>query len=186
MTSLLALWLPILVSAVVVFAVSALIHMATPWHKNDYLKLDKEAAFIDAVRPLALPPGDYLVPRASSMAEMRAPEFTDKLNQGPVVVMTVLPNGPMAIGSNLACWFVYSLVIGVFAGYIASRALPPGAPYLSVFRFVGATAFMCYSLALWQLSIWYRRSLITTIKANIDGLIYALFTAGVFGWLWPA
>ena len=62
---------------------------------------------------------------------------------------------------------------------------PPGAPYLRVFQLVGVTAFMGYALALWQLSIWYRRDWMTTIKSNVDGLIYGLLTAGTFGWLWP-
>ena len=38
MTGLSALWLPILVSAVLVFVASSLIHMASPWHKSDYPK----------------------------------------------------------------------------------------------------------------------------------------------------
>jgi hypothetical protein len=99
--------------------------------------------------------------------------------------MTVVPNGKVNMGQSLMLWFLYSVVIGIFAGYIAGRALPPGAAYLQVFRFAGATAFLGYSAALWQMSIWYKRSWITTIKSTIDGLIYALFTAGVFGWLWP-
>jgi hypothetical protein len=33
--------------------------------------------------------------------------------------------------------------------------------------------------------IWYNRSLRATVKATIDGLVYGLVTAGVFGWLWP-
>ena len=57
--------------------------------------------------------------------------------------------------------------------------------YLRVFRFAGATAFIGYAVALWQMSIWYRRAWSTTIKATVDGLIYALLTAGTFGWLWP-
>ena len=64
-------------------------------------------------------------------------------------------------------------------------ALPVGADYLHIFRFVGVTAFLSYSMALWQMSIWYHRSWISTIKSTIDGLIYALLTAGMFGWLWP-
>ena len=60
-----------------------------------------------------------------------------------------------------------------------------GESYLHVFRFAGVTAFAGYSLGGWQESIWYQRKLSTTIKNTIDGLIYALFTAGVFGWLWP-
>jgi hypothetical protein len=89
------------------------------------------------------------------------------------------------MGSTLGLWFLYSVVVGFFAAYIASRALPVGAHYLQVFRFVGASAFMGYSFALWQQSIWYGRSWATTFKSTVDGLLYALLSAGVFGWLWP-
>jgi len=185
MTGLHMLWLPILLSAVFVFVASSVIHMLSPWHKSDYPKMPHEDKAMEALRPLAIPPGDYMVPRPASRGDLRSPEFLEKLNQGPVMVLTVMPNGMMSMGRNLALWFVYLLVVGVFAGYIAGRALPPGSIYLHVFRFAGAVAFVGYSLALWQMSIWYRRSWITTIKATIDGLIYALLTAGTFGWLWP-
>jgi hypothetical protein len=185
MTGLSALLLPILLSAVIVFIVSSVIHMALPWHKSDYPKVPNEDKLMDALRPLAVPPGDYMVPRPSSSQEMRSPAFSEKLKKGPVMMLTVLPNGPMSMGKNLALWFLYSVVVGVFAAYVAGRALPPGTEYLRVFRFAGATAFIGYSLALWQMSIWYRRSWVTTIKATVDGLVYALLTAGTFGWLWP-
>jgi hypothetical protein len=134
---------------------------------------------------MAIPPGDYMIPRPSSRADVRSPEFVEKMRSGPVMVVTVFPAGPMSMGRNLGLWFAYCLVVSVFAAYIASRALKPEAAYLEVFRFAGATAFIGYALALWQLSIWYRRSWLTTIKATVDGFIYALLTAGVFGWLWP-
>lgn len=76
--------------------------------------------------------------------------------------------------------------MSVFAAYIAGRALEPGAHYLEVFRFAGATAFAGYALAQWQSTIWYRRSAVTSLKNTFDGLVYALVTAGVFGWLWPS
>lgn len=185
MTGLSALWLPILVSAVLVFVASSIIHMASPWHKTDYPRLANEDQVMDALRPLAIPPGDYFVPRPSSRDELRSPAFADKMKRGPVAVMTVMPSGQMSMGRNLGLWFAYCVVVNLFAGYIAGRALPPGSPYLNAFRFVGAAAFMGYSFALWQMSIWYRRSWTTTIKATVDGLIYALLTAGTFGWLWP-
>jgi hypothetical protein len=97
----------------------------------------------------------------------------------------VMPNGPVSMAPQLVLWFVYAAVVGLFAAYVAGRALPTGASYLSVFRFAGVTAFTGYSVALWQMSIWYRRAWNTTIKATVDGLIYALLTAGTFGWLWP-
>ncbi len=185
MTSLSALWLPILLSSVIVFVASSIIHMLLPWHRSDYPKVPNEDKVRDALRPFAIPPGDYMLPRCDSPAEMKTPEFAAKLNEGPVMVITALPNGQFSMGRNLVLWFVYCLVVGFFAAYVASRALAPGAHYPQVFQFVGATAFIGYALALWQMSIWYRRAWSTTIKATIDGLIYALLTAGTFGWLWP-
>ena len=185
MTGLSALGLPILLSAVFVFVVSSLIHMASPWHKNDYPALGGQDRVMDALRPFSIRPGDYFLPRPSTRAELRSSEFSETMKKGPVIIMTVLPNGPVSMGRNLVLWFGYSLVVGVFAAYVAGRALPPGTPYLQVFRFAGVTAFLGYALALWQLSIWYRRAWSTTIKATVDGLIYALLTAGTFGWLWP-
>jgi len=185
MVELSALWLPILLSAVIVFIVSSVIHMASPWHKSDYPKMPNEEKVMDALRPLAIPPGDYMLPRPSNRQEMRSPEFAEKVKKGPVLMMTVWPGGQTGMGKNLVMWFLYAVVIGVFSGYVASRALSAGGDYLAVFRFVGTTAFLSYSVALWQMSIWYRRSWTTTIKATVDGLIYALLTAGTFGWLWP-
>ena len=185
MVSLNALWLPILLSAVIVFIASSVIHMASPWHKSDYPKLPNEEGLRAALRPLAIPPGDYMVPRPSSREELRDPAFLQKVNEGPNLVLTVMPAGPFSMGRNLVQWFLYCLVISLFAAYIASRALPPGTEYMQVFRFTGTTAFLGYSAALWQMSIWYRRAWGTTVKATIDGLIYALLTAGTCGWLWP-
>jgi len=185
MTGLAALWLPILLSSVIVFLASSIIHMAPLWHKSDYPKMANESSVMDALRPLAIPPGDYLIPRPSSREEMRSPEFAEKMKKGPVMLLTVMANGPIPMGTNLALWFIYLAVVGVFSAYIAGRALPVGAEYLRVFRFVGATAFLGYSAALWQMSIWYRRAWSTTLKATADGMIYALLTAGTFGWLWP-
>ena len=168
MVGILALWLPVLLSAVIVFIVSSIIHMASPWHKNDYPRVPNEDQLRSALRPLAIPPGDYMVPRPASREDLRSPEFAEKVRQGPNIILTVLPNGPWSMRRNLSQWFLYALVVGVFAAYVAGRALPPGSPYLAVFRFVGTTAFIGYSVALWQMSIWYRRSLSITAKATVD------------------
>lgn len=185
MTGLASLWLPILLSAVLVFIASSIIHMASPWHKSDYPKLPNEDAFRSAVGPLNLPEGDYMIPRPDSRDDLKSPEFLNKIQQGPNVVMTVMPNGAFSMGRNLGLWFVYIVVVEIFAAYVAGRALTPGTEYLQVFRFTGTVAFVGFTLALWQMSIWYRRAWSTTIKSTVDGLIYALLTAGVMGWLWP-
>ncbi len=184
MTGLTSLWVPILVSAVFVFVASSILHMVTPWHKGDYRALPDEAKVLEAFRAWGVPPGDYMAPRPSSQADMRSPAFKEKMQKGPVLILTVIPGGG-SMASSLAMWFVYTLAIGVFAAYIAGRALPPGAHYLQVFRFAGATAFLGYSAALWQSSIWYKRSWLTTFKLTVDGLLFGMLTAGTFGWLWP-
>lgn len=185
MTNMTALWLPILLSSVIVFFASSIIHMASPWHKSDFPKMANEDQVMDAMRPLAIPPGDYMVPRPASMAEMRTPEFKAKHQRGPVVLMTVMPAGEMSMTNNLIQWFLFTIIVGIFTAYVCAHALLPGAPYRAVFRFAGLTSFLAYAVALWPLSIWYRRSWNITFKATVDGLIYGLLTAGTFGWLWP-
>jgi hypothetical protein len=184
-TALSAIWIPILLSAVAVFLVSSVIHMLLPWHSDEYPQVPDEDGVMNALRPMNIPPGDYMVPRAGGMKEYGSPEFAEKLTRGPVMVLTVLPNGPMNMTRSLGLWFVYSLVVSLFAGYLAATALGAGSDYLAVFRYAGTVAFAGYALGIWQMWIWYNRSLKTTVKATIDGMVYALVTAGVFGWLWP-
>jgi hypothetical protein len=140
---------------------------------------------MEALRRFSIPPGDYLVPCAGSMKEASTPAFVEKMTKGPVAMMTVRPSGPPTMAKELVMWFVYCVVVGIFAAYITGRALGPGVHYLQVFRFAGCAAFMGYSLALWQNTIWFRRDWKITLKSTIDGLIYGLLTAGTFGWLWP-
>lgn len=185
MTSLTVLWLPILLSAVFVFIASSIIHMLPLWHKGDYPAVPNQDVAIAALRPLAIPPGEYMMPRALNMADMKTPEFIEKMNKGPIMVLTVIRNGPVSMTRSLVLWFFYCVVVSFFSAYITSRALLPGADYLQVFRFAGATAFIAYTLAIWQMSIWFNRSWSLAFKDTVDGLIYGLLTAGTFGWLWP-
>ena len=186
MVSIVSLWLPILLSAVAVFIISSLIHMFLGYHKKDFEKLPSEDQVMDDLRKSSIPPGDYMMPYCTDNKERQSQEFKDKMNKGPIALMTVLPAGQMGMASSMIWWFIYCVIVGIIAAYISGHALAPGANYLSVFRFAGCTAFVGYSLALMQNSIWYKRKWSTTIKFMFDGLIYALLTAGFFGWLWPA
>jgi hypothetical protein len=186
MVSVVSLWIPILLSAVIVFVASTIIHMVLRYHRTDFGTIPNEDEVMDALRKFDIPPGDYVIPCAGSSKEMGSPEFIEKATKGPVAFMTVIQSGPPAMGKSLMLWFIYCIVVGITAAYITGRALGPEAHYLAVFRFAGCTAFVGYALALWQNSIWYKRSWSTTLKSTFDGLVYALLTAGTFGWLWPA
>jgi hypothetical protein len=185
MVPLMSLGLPILLSAVIVFLASFVLHMLLPLHRNDLRKVPHEDEILDALRRFNVPPGDYAAPHAASPAAMKDPAFVERMAKGPILLMTVAPGQPPSMAGNLVQWFVYSLVVSVFAAYVAGRALGPGESYLEVFRFAGTTAFLGYALALAQHSIWYKRNWATTLKSMFDGLVYGLLTAGTFGWLWP-
>jgi hypothetical protein len=184
MVSLTALWLPILLSAVVVFVASSIIHMALPWHSKDFQKFPAEDAVLDAVRPFKLAPGEYVAPLPASMAQMNSPEFKAKVERGPRIMLAVM-SASSSMGRSLALWFVYGIVIATFAAYVTGLTLGAGADYMAVFRIASTVSFAAYALALWQNVIWYSRGLGYTVRTTIDGLVYGLLTGGVFGWLWP-
>jgi hypothetical protein len=164
-----SLWLPILVSSVLVFVASSIIHMAFKYHHSDWKRIPSHDEVQDAMRRFNVPAGDYHV----------------RSEKGPNFIMTILPQGQGGMGKNLVMWFLYSVLVSVFAGYVAGEALGPGARYPRVFQFAGTVAFCGYSLALLQQSIWYNRKWSTTLVSMFDGLIYGMLTAGTFGWLWP-
>jgi len=181
-----ALWLPILLSAVFVFVASSVLHMVLPIHRSDHRKLPGEDAVRDALRAQAIPPGQYMFPCAESMKAMGSPEMIAKFEEGPVGLMTVLPNGPVNMGKPLLQWFLFSILVSVFCGYLGYVALGPGAHYLAVFRITGTVAVLAYAVSHVPDSIWKGLSWSITAKFVFDGVVYGLVTAGTFGWLWPA
>ena len=185
MVAVMSLWMPILLSAVLVFVASSVAHMLLTHHQSDYGRLHAEDDVMAALRPFSIPPGDYVAPCAPSAKEMGSAVLQEKLKKGPVFMMTVMPSGPVSMGGTLAQWFAYCVVVGLFVAYVTGRALGVGADYREVFRMASTVAFIGYTLALWQNSIWYKRKWTTTIKSAIDGFVYALLVGGTFGWLWP-
>lgn len=183
MVPLVSLWLPIVVSAVLVFLASSIIHMLLPYHRSDYGKLPSEDSVMEALRRFAIPPGNYFMPHPGSPKAMKSPEYQEKRKQGPIATLTVMAHGSM--GTSLAQWFVFCLVVGVFAAYLAGRALGPGAEFNAVLRFAGTAAFLGYGLALWQNTIWYKLAWSVSLKQTFDALIYALLTGATLAWMWP-
>jgi hypothetical protein len=185
MVSIPELWLPILVSTVLVFVASTIVWMALPHHKSDATRLPDEKAALDVLGKQSLKPGLYRFPWANSMAEMKDPAFVEKLNKGPVALLTVIPSGPFNMARSLGLWTAYLVVMGILVAYVTGRVLGPGSSYLHVFRVAGTVAFMGYSGAQLPSAIWWGKPLPVAVKETLDGLLYALLTAGAFGWLYP-
>jgi len=179
------LWLPILVASVLVFIVSAIIHMVLKYHNKDYTRLPNEEAVRAAIRGGNPAPAQYVIPYCPDMKDMEKPEIKQKYLEGPVAVINLLRPGVPNMGKYLSQWFAYLLVVSLFIGYVASHSLPREATYLQVFRIVGAIGFLVYGLGQLPASIWMGKPWRITVKDMIDGLVYGLVTAGTFGWLWP-
>jgi hypothetical protein len=184
MVPLTALWLPILLAAVIVFIASSILHMVLPYHKTDYHQLPDEDKLLATLRGADLKRGLYIFPFCTHK-EMKSPAMIEKYKQGPVGTMTIFPSGPPAMPKYLVTWFVYCLIVGFFVAYLTGRTVPPGTNYLAVFRVAGTAAFLAYGIGLLSNGIWKGQPWGMVIKEVIDGLIYSLLTAGTFGWLWP-
>jgi hypothetical protein len=184
MSFLAALWLPIVVAAVIVFVASSIMHMVLPYHRSDYNQLPDEDKIRAVLRSASLKRGLYVFPFCTHK-DMKSPAIAEKYKEGPVGFVTIVPNGPPAMPKFLAQWFVYCLLIGFFVAYLTAHTVAPGANYLAVFRVAGTAAFLAYGFGHLSNGIWKGQMWSTTIKEVFDGLVYGLLTAGTFGWLWP-
>lgn len=181
--SLMSLWLPIVVSTVVVFIASSAVWMVLQYHNSDWKKLPDEEAARAALKGAA--PGQYSVPHAVTAADRKNPELQAKYREGPAAMLYVVPHGSMAMGKQMVQWTIYCLAISFMVGYVTSVTVTASADYLHVFRVSGTVAVLAYAGAAPMRSIWFGSTWTSSIKDALDGLIYGLLTAGVFGWLWP-
>jgi hypothetical protein len=184
MVPLATLWLPILLSAVIVFVASFIMHMVLPYHRSDYGQLPDEDKTLATLRILGLKRGLYVFPYCTHK-DMKSPALIEKQRQGPVGFLTIVPSGPPAMPKFLIQWFVFCLIIGFFVAFLMSVTIPPGANHRVVFHTALIAAFLAYGLGNLSNGIWKGQPWSVTIKEVIDGLVYGLLTAGAFGWLWP-
>jgi hypothetical protein len=183
MITLAELWMPILLSAILVWIASSLVWMVLPWHKRDWRALPNEEAARSALK--GTPPGQYSLPHMTSMQQMKDPAYQRKLQEGPLAFITVRPSGIPTMGKQMVVWFVFIVLVSVVVAYVVSRTVAPGTEYLEVFRVAGVVAWLAYGGGTFQEAIWFGRPWRMVVGLQVDSLIYALLTAGVFGWLWP-
>lgn len=180
-----SLWLPVLVSAAVVWLASAIAHMALPHHKSDFSKLPSEAGVTDALRKLSLKPGQYLLPFMMDPKQLKDPEFCKRLEQGPLAMLRIRPNGVPKMGGQLFGYFIYCFVVSFITGYVARHTMHAGEGFHQVFRMTGTVAIASYTLANIPESIWMWRPWSVTVKNVADSVAYGLITAATFALLWP-
>lgn len=180
-TSVWSLWLPILVSGVVLFFASWLAWMVIGHHKNDWQGLPDEQAIVDVIRSTNIGPGQYMFPHCPSPEEWKSGAHQERLKAGPKGALYVWkPGGGM--GANLFCTWLLFTVLSFVIAYLAGIALPPGATFKEVFRFTSTAGILTYASSGLLNAIWFKRKVVGDI---IDGIAYGLLTGLVFALLWP-
>lgn len=186
LNNLVALWLPIVVSAVGVFVVSSLIHMVFKWHNSEYRDMPNEEAVREALRNAKLNPGFYVTPHCTDMKDMASEAMVKKYNEGPVAFVTVLPNGAPNMGRALGLWFVFSLVVAAFSALIALHLIPLAGDAHMAAHVIALITFIAYGFGSMQDFIWMGKPLSSMLKYLLDALLYSVVTALSFWLLWPS
>ena len=184
MVTLISLWLPILIASVLVYTLATILYMVLPIHSNDFAKLQDEDAVIDALRGQDVRRGQYMFPGAQSKEEWSSPEWIEKAKRGPVGLVFIMRPG-ISMSRQLIFQGLFILAISIMAGYMASASLPHGAEYLKVFQIAGTATFLGHAAGHFPNAIWHGFGWKLTWIRVFEGLLYALLTAGIFGWLWP-
>ncbi len=185
MVPIVALWLPILLSGVFVFVVSSIIHMALRYHRKDFAALPDEEAARATLGKQNLARGQYAIPFACEMKQMREPATLRKYEDGPVVMLTVLAKGLPRIGPRLVQWFAFSIIIAIFVAYLTGRTLATGTPPMQIFRFASTIAWLGFGGGIVWAGIWKGVPWSKVWLDVFDALVYGLCTGGAFAWFWP-
>lgn len=185
MTDLVQLWLPILVSAVLVFVASSLIHMVFKWHNSDYRKLANEPAVMAALRAGAPVPGLYTLPHCTDMKDMHDPDVQARFREGPVAMVTVRPPGLPAMGALLLQWYVFNLLLSVAIAVLVLYTYGRQGDPAAIGHLAGVVAFLAYGAGSIPNAIWMGKPWATVAKDLLDALIYGAVTGLVFWQLWP-
>ena len=184
MSILIALWLPILLSAGAVFIVSSVIHMVLKWHAPEYRPLANEEVVRAAIRAGAPAPGQYVIPHCADMKDMASEAMLAKYNEGPVGYLTLAANGAPNIGRSLGQWFVMSLAIAAIAGYATARIIGLDGHAHAAAHNVFVISLLGYGMGSVQNAIWWNQPWRSTAFYLLDALLYAAASAAVFLWLW--
>jgi hypothetical protein len=177
------LWLPILLSAILVFFLSAASHMGVPYRVKEWAAAPEQDALQKALAKAE--PGLYVFPSPETSRERGQAEWMEKWAAGPSAFLTLVPRGPINMGRNLGLSFLVNLFVSLLAAYVAHHALGGTHRYLAVFRLVGTIGFAAYAIGSVYESIWYWRPWRSIAMNVLDALAFGLAMGGVFGWLWP-
>lgn len=179
------LWQPILLATLLCFMMSAIVWMFGPHHKKEFKGPPNTDGIMDLLRQGNVEAGAYMFPFGDRANKAEFEASMKKFAEGPAGLMYIFPKGKMNMGKMMGQQIVFFLLVNVMLAFIGHRIGLDQRSYLHVFKTVGAIAFMTYAVGSAPESIWFGRPWKSYLLTGFDGVLYALVTAGTFGWLWP-
>jgi len=184
MDLLIPLWLPILLSAAVVWIISAVVWMALPHHKHDFIALPDEDGLMDYLRKSSIKPGNYVFPDFRGREAMKSPKVEKALNEGPVGHLSLWQT-PLTMGGKMVATFIVYLVVSTLIAYLTRVALPGAAPFAKVFQVAATAGILAYCFSFIPNAVWFGSYKRTIVASILDGIVYGLITGALFAWRWP-
>ncbi len=129
-------------------------------------------------------PGFYMYPNCQNAKDMKSDAFKARWQRGPwgtINIMGAHPNFPM----NLLKTFIAYGVITTMVAYIAGIALAPGTDYAEVFRVVATAGILGHCMGALAGAFFMGTPTRFIVTCFIDGVIFALITAGILASMWP-
>lgn len=183
--SVLELWMVWVLAGILCWVASALIHMLIKYHNADYSELPNEEQVSAALAALNPKPAMYSMPYCADMKAMGEEKMQKKFTDGPVAMLSVLPNGMPPMGKLLGQQAAFFIVGSLLIAYLVSMSLSAGADFMMVFRPVFVAAVLTYGWAQISYSIWMGQPWSNCIRYLVDAVIYAGVTAVTFALMWP-
>ena len=184
MALLIPLWLPILLSAVAIWFISAIVWMALPHHKQDFVGLADEDGFMDYIRRSGIKPGNYVFPDFRGREAMKSEKMQKALSEGPVGHLSVWQM-PVTMGGKMVATFIVYLAVSTLIAYLTRVALPGPAEFAKVFQIAGTAGILAYSFSFIPNALWFGAYKRTIIASFIDGIVFGLITGAIFAWRGP-
>ncbi|HLO40607.1 MAG TPA: hypothetical protein VK176_06250 [Phycisphaerales bacterium] len=192
------LWLPIVASAAAVWIASSLAWMVIGHHKKDWKAVPGEQEFIENLKRMGIPPGNYGFPefrRCDGMSKEEKHKLWDEMQKNPMGLLRVW--GPISMGRNMLLTFIVILITSTLLGYVGWNSLGQGGTvaeglgaavrpgFAKIMQVLGTAGVLAYCMSSIPNDIWFQRSGREILMNLIDGVAYGLITGAIFGWLWP-
>lgn len=169
-----SLLLPAFLGGVAVFFMSFFLRMVLKYHWSDFSRLPDEDGVMSALSEQGAGSGQYSFPFCDGSQQMKDPDWQEKSNKGPKGFLTLLPEGPLAMGKALGQSFLFNFGVALFAAWAVTHFLAAEPEASLVWCFVATIGFLAFGASsIWD-PIWMGSNWRVCLLKLMDGALYGV------------